>query len=75
MRVHIEDDGLIAGSLDDGPEGVFVNLRDLTHIDSGAYSVQARLHRRGPGPLPLTGCYTTEAHCHILPLRRREEAA
>ena len=46
LGVHIEDDGLVVGGLNEGPEGVLVDLGNLSHFDCGSHSVQARPHSR-----------------------------
>ena len=46
LGVHIEDDGLVGGGLNEGPEGVLVDLGNLSHFDCGSHSVQARPHSR-----------------------------
>lgn len=56
MGVHIKDDGLVAGGIDDWPEGVLVDLGDLA---DGGGSVQARAD--GKGLLP-----PDEAHKLVL---------
>ena len=42
LRVHIEDDGLVGGGLDEGPEGILVDLSNLPHFHCGSHRVQAR---------------------------------
>lgn len=66
MSVHIEDDSLAGGGLDDRPEGVLVDLGDLA--DGGARRVQA-----GPDlavPLPTdtaaAAAATAQPHNRIL---------
>ena len=46
LGVHIEDDGLVVGGLNEGPEGVLVDLGNLSHFDCGSHNVQARPHSR-----------------------------
>lgn len=46
--VHVEDDDLVAGGLDDGPEGVLVDLRDLPGDGLTSQTHRARLDPAGP---------------------------
>lgn len=61
MSVHIDDHGFLAGGFNDGPEGILVDLDDLT--DSGAYNVQTTAHCTGS--LPTTGMkrFGAQARC------------
>lgn len=46
LGVHVEDDSLIPGRVNDGPEGVLGDLSDLSNSGSGTRRVQARPHCR-----------------------------
>lgn len=70
LGVHVENDGLIAGGVDDRPEAVLVDLGDLP--DGGTQGLQAWPNTATVGPSPLWAGSTTEPQNHIL---LRTEAA
>lgn len=41
LSIHVEDDGLVGGGSDDGPEGVLGDLGDLAHSGGGGVEAGA----------------------------------
>lgn len=72
--VHVEDDDLVAGGLDDGPEGVLVDLRDLPGDGLSSHRGRRRLDPARPHRRDSAAPRRRQQQAPLLGRRRRRPA-